>query len=135
MSTWMIVEDEPDITEVLLAMFEIWNVQSVSFADGQEAIEWVDAVDAGKVHGELPSLALLDIRLPGADGTEVAARLRRSPRLGNIGIVMITAYRLSPAKEQDVMAASGADRLLYKPLPVMGELKAIFDEVLAKRSR
>ncbi|MCZ7544071.1 MAG: response regulator [Anaerolineae bacterium] len=135
MPTWMIVEDEADIYEVLVAMFELWGIDHIHFFSGQEAIRWVDEVDSGRAEGPLPELAVLDIRLPDVDGDQVSARLRHSPRLGNIGIVMITAYRLRPAEEERIMAISGADKLLYKPLPVVYELRALFDQVLAARQR
>ena len=76
--TWMVVEDEPDIYDVLLAMFEIWGIDGVAFVDGAEAVAWIESVDQGRVRGELPELAILDIRLPEISGPEVSARLRRS---------------------------------------------------------
>ena len=89
----MVVEDEPDIYDVLLAMFELWGIEGVAFVDGGEAISWIDAVDEGRVHGDLPELAILDIRLPEASGPEVGNRIRKSTKLQNIAIVLITAYR------------------------------------------
>ncbi|HVO68978.1 MAG TPA: response regulator, partial [Aggregatilineaceae bacterium] len=90
MPTWMVVEDEPDIYDVLLAMFEIWGIEGVAFVDGAEAVAWILDVDQGRVRGELPELAILDIRLPEISGPAVGARLRQSPVLGNIAIVLIT---------------------------------------------
>ncbi|MFZ4828896.1 MAG: response regulator [Phototrophicaceae bacterium] len=82
MSTWMVVEDEPDIYEVLLAMFGMWGIDGVAFVDGEEAIEWIEDVDCGRYQGELPELAMLDIRLPGSvSGIEIGERLRKSPIL------------------------------------------------------
>ena len=98
MPTWMVVEDEPDIYDVLLAMFEIWGIEGVAFVDGAEAQAWIEDVDRGRVHGELPELAILDIRLPEVSGPELGNRLRRSHVLGEIAIVLITAYRLTPNK-------------------------------------
>ena len=60
-----VVEDEPDIYEVLLAMFEMWGIDGVAFVDGDEAVAWIDDVDSGRYRGELPELALLDIRCRG----------------------------------------------------------------------
>jgi CheY-like chemotaxis protein len=134
LATWMIVEDEPDIYEVMVAMFELWDVKHIHFYNGHDAVEWVDAVDAGRVGGELPELAILDIRLPGdVSGADVGARLRSSPRLENIGIVMITAYRLRQTQEEEIIATAGADQFLYKPLPAVQELHALFETVLGKR--
>lgn len=133
MSTWMVVEDEPDIYEVLLAMFEVWGIEGVAFVDGAEAVAWINDVDAGRVQAELPELAILDIRLPEISGPEVGARLRQSPILGNIAIVLITAYSLQPQEEEAVMAQAGADLLLYKPLPGPDEFRQLLEDALARR--
>jgi DNA-binding response OmpR family regulator len=131
----MVVEDEPDIYDVLLAMFELWGIEGVAFVDGGEAIAWIDAVDEGRVHGDLPELAILDIRLPEASGPEVGNRLRKSAKLQNVAIVLITAYRLSSEEEQSVIEQAGADKLMYKPLPAMPELRAILDDIVDKRRK
>lgn len=134
MSTWMVVEDEPDIYEVLLAMFEMWGIEGVAFVDGEEAIAWIEDVDSGKFKGELPELALLDIRLPGnASGADVAIKLRASPILGGGAIVFATAYRLNAEEYEDIMKKTDADKLMYKPLPRFNELQKILEEVLAAR--
>lgn len=135
MPTWMVVEDEPDIYDVLLAMFEIWGIEGVAFVDGAEAVSWIEDVDHGRVRGELPELAILDIRLPEVSGPEVGNRLRRSPILGDIAIVLITAYRLSPAEEAQVIEQAKADLLMYKPLPIMAELRTAMDGVIAKHKK
>jgi CheY-like chemotaxis protein len=131
--TWMVVEDEPDIYDVLLAMFEIWGIEGVAFVDGAEAVAWIEDVDKGNVVGELPELAILDIRLPEVPGPEVGARLRKSDRLGRMAIVMITAYRLSPEEEEAVKARAQADALMYKPLPAMPELRKALDQIITRR--
>ncbi len=129
MFSWMLVEDELDIHDVLLSMFEIWGVAGESFTEGVDAIEWINKIDNGRVE-RLPQLALLDIRLPTDSGIDVSARIRESDYIGQIPIVLMTAYRLSPQEERDVMARSGADELIYKPLPDMEKLREIFYQVL-----
>lgn len=130
----MVVEDEPDIYEVLLAMFEMWGIEGVAFVDGEEAVAWIDDVDNGHFQGELPELALLDIRLPGEiNGVAVGERLRQSPRLGQMAIVLTTAYRLTPEEQDEAMQKSGADKWLPKPLPRFEELQKVLEDVLAKR--
>lgn len=133
MPTWMVVEDEPDIYDVLLAMFEIWGIDGIAFVNGEEAVAWIEQVERGSTVGELPELAILDIRLPEMQGPEVAERLRRSPRLGDVAIVMITAYRLSPSAEEQVIKQAQADDLMYKPLPAMSELRAKLSTLIAAR--
>ncbi|MEQ8675074.1 MAG: response regulator [Aggregatilineales bacterium] len=134
MSTWMVVEDEPDIYEVLLAMFGIWGIEGVAFVDGEEAISWIEDVDQGSFQGELPELALLDIRLPGAvQGPDVGARLRKSDALKHVAIVLITAYKLKPEEEKQIISDAGADILVYKPLPKFNELQTLLEETIAAR--
>ena len=134
MSTWMVVEDEPDIYEVLLAMFEMWGIEGVAFVDGEEAIAWIDDVDGGRYRGELPELALLDIRLPGAvSGSQVGERLRKSPVLGDVAIVLSTAYKLTVEEETEVIKQADADKLMYKPLPKFNELQKQLEKVIARR--
>ncbi len=132
----MVVEDEPDIYEVLLAMFELWGIEGVAFVDGEEAVAWIEDVDNERFQGELPELALLDIRLPGTvSGPDVGARLRKSPILGNMAIVFITAYKLSPEEEDAVMKKADADRLIYKPLPRFAELQPMLESIIATRRK
>jgi len=128
------VEDEPDIYEVLLAMFGIWGIEGVAFVDGEEAISWIDDVDHGSFQGELPELALLDIRLPGAiQGPDVGGRIRKSGSLKNMAIVLITAYKLTPEEEKSIVEQAGADKLIYKPLPKFNELQVILEDIIASR--
>lgn len=134
MATWMVVDDEPDIYELLLAMFEFWGIDGVAFVDGSEAIAWIDDVDAMRIQTDLPPMAIIDIRLPDVSGIEVAARLRQSPILGNIGICLITAYHMSPGEEDEAMAISQADMLLYKPLPHPDEFKRLLEGILERRA-
>jgi CheY-like chemotaxis protein len=134
MPIWMAVEDEADIHTVIMGMFEIWGIAGVSFETGTEAVAWLDTVDNGKIRGELPALALIDIRLPGVSGLDVSRRIRQSPRLRDIPIVLTTAYHLRHADELDAMRHAQADALIYKPLPPMEELREILNGVIASRN-
>lgn len=130
----MVVEDEPEIYELLLAMFEMWGIEGVAFVDGEEAVAWIDDVNNDRFQGELPELALLDIRLPGEiNGIEVGEQLRQSKTLGNMAIVMTTAFKLSKAEQEEAIKRSGADYWLPKPLPKFSKLQGILEKVIAER--
>lgn len=130
----MVVEDEPDIYEVLLAMFEMWGIEGVAFVDGEEAVAWIEDVDNGRFKGELPELALLDIRLPGEmTGIDVGKRLRQSPILGKIAIVLTTGFTLEAENKEEAMKVTQADLWLPKPLPKFNELQGTLESVIAKR--
>ncbi|MFO7320443.1 MAG: response regulator [Chloroflexota bacterium] len=135
MTSWLIVEDEPDVYEMLMAVSELLGSDGIAFVDGEEAIAWIDEVDAGNFDREKPELALIDIRLPNKiSGPMVGARLRKSPALGQIGVVLMTAYYLNEEQEKEAIAQAGADLLLHKPLPSLPELKKMLQEVVAKRA-
>ena len=130
----MVVEDEPEIYELLLAMFEMWGIEGVAFVDGEEAVAWIEDVNHNRFQGELPELALLDIRLPGEiDGIQVGEQLRKSPVLGKIAIVMTTAFKLTEAEKTEALTQTEADLWLPKPLPVFKELQSILEKVIAER--
>lgn len=134
MATWMLLEDEPDLYDMILMMYDMLGLRGVAFSIGEEASEWIDAVNAGEYEGELPQLALLDIRLPDSiSGTEISALMRKSPKLKETVIALMTAYKLSPAQEKQVMQESGADLLLYKPFPRMHELHFRLKSLLVER--
>ncbi|MGQ9888049.1 MAG: response regulator [Aggregatilineales bacterium] len=134
MTTWMVVEDEPDLYEMVLAMYETMGINGVAFLNGEDAVDWLDDVDAGVVDANLPQLALLDIRLPGAiSGTQIGARIRASQRLGHIPIVLMTAYRLTPTQMDEALKEAGADLLIYKPLPTIDEFQRLMFDVLTRR--
>ncbi len=134
MPTWIVVEDEPDLYKVVSALCDMMGVQSAGFASGEEIVAWIRQVDESEYQGQLPQLALIDIRLPGKiDGVKVGARLRRSPVLGDIAIILMTAFHLSPRQEKDAIKKSGADLLFYKPLPGPAAFRAMVDKVMNQR--
>ena len=136
MTTWIIVEDEPGVYEMLLALSEVMGNDGVAFVDGDEAVAWIDDVDRGQFIGEMPELALLDIRLPTEiDGADVGKRLRESPVLGDIAIILMTAFKLTPAQHDELMKRADADLFLQKPLPGFLQLQTMFTEAIDSRAR
>jgi len=135
MTTWMVVEDEPDLYDMILAMYATLGIGGVAFVTGEEAIDWIEQVEAGRVSDELPQLAMIDIRLPDrVTGDLVGARLRRSNVLKDTVIVLMTAYKLSPEEEGRMITRAGADLLLYKPLPRLNELKRMLFTLIEERA-
>lgn len=106
----LIVEDEPSLREVIALYLRRANFEVVSVADGQAALE---ALQAGPV-----SLVVLDLMIPKVDGYQVTEWLRRR---GDTPIIMVTARRA----ESDRIAGleMGADDYVIKPFR-MRELAA-----------
>ncbi len=128
--TLMIVEDDPAIRDVIKTMCELWNFEVITFKDGFQAVEYLEK---DPTPAPVPQVALLDIRMPGPWGHEISGKIRQHSTLGNIGIVLMTAYELPGSDEKQMIKTSGADRLIYKPLPAMDELLNLVQEVLRER--
>ena len=79
----LIVEDEPDIVELL-----VYNLHQAGFKT-EAVFNGADALDRGKI--EQPDLVLLDLLLPEVDGLEVCRTLKRDPETASILIIMLTA--------------------------------------------
>jgi CheY-like chemotaxis protein len=135
MATWMIVEDEPQVYEILCEAFERWGIESLLFVDVEQAMDWIALVNQGVNVGELPELVLLDLRFYGETvGHLVGQELRRSPTLKDLPIVLMTAYLMSQHQETAVRAFN-PDAFLRKPLPRFAELKRKLDTLIAKRKK
>jgi CheY-like chemotaxis protein len=78
----LIVEDDPGTASLLETFFQTQNFRTACVRHGEEAEPL--ALDAH------PDLVLLDIRLPGIDGFEVARRLRANRRTASVPILMLT---------------------------------------------
>ncbi len=134
MATWMVVEDEPTIFELLMAMFEMWGIAGRAFIDGEEANAWLDDVDSGRYKGDLPELVLLDLRLPGeVQGWDVGARLRRSEKLKHVPIVVITAHTFTQERRAEIEQMMTPDLWLNKPLPKFNQLQSLLEETIIKK--
>lgn len=133
MTTWIIIEDEPDIYDTLMTVIEHRGLQPIGITNVNDAIALIEDIDSNRFHGELPAVALIDIRLPNHDqldlfgGVEIGERIRQSSRLTGIKVVLMTAYRLSPNEENACIDRAGADLLLYKPfsMSILSEFNSL----------
>lgn len=98
----LIVDDEPQMRRVLLAMLSAQNYEVAAVRTGEEALE--------KVRQEQFDLILLDMNMPGMGGVEACRELRRG---SDIGIIMLTV-RDSERDKVDALDA-GADDYITKP--------------------
>jgi len=65
---------------------------------------------------EPPDLVLMDLQLPGIDGTEALRRLRESPRTAGIPVVAVTAQAMKQDRERAL--AAGFNGYVEKPISV-----------------
>ena len=128
--TILLAEDDYAIRDIIATMCDLWDFNVLTFKDGNVASAYLADDDPA---APLPDVAILDIRMPGPWGHEIGAMIRRHPRLNNMGIILMTAYELAGKDESAYIEHSGADRLIYKPLPSMDELFEVVQDVLAAR--
>lgn len=131
MACWMIVEDEPDVHEMLVLMARLFSHTCIAFVNGDQAIRWLEQFDHDPQGQQRPDIALIDARLPGdIQGDQIAARVRVSPHLRHIPVLLMTAYYLRPDDADALMTRSGADRLLQKPLPPPRQIESLMQELI-----
>lgn len=130
---WLIAEDEMDIRNLVATMAQVWGHTTVTFESGQKAWDWIDEVENGTFTGTLPDFALMDIRMPGYRGDEVAKRIRSTEAIQNIPIVLMTAFVLSDDERREMMQKSGVDSIINKPLPDFMQLKTLLETVIENK--
>ncbi len=101
----LIVDDEPDIIELLEYNLEQAGYTVVTARDGASAF--------AEVRRQPPDVVLLDLMLPDISGTEVCRRLKKDPSTEQIPILMITAR--SEEIDRVVGFELGADDYITKP--------------------
>lgn len=127
---WLIAEDESDIRNLVAMMCQVWGHAPLMFENGQKVWDWLDAVEQGSYKGQMPEFALMDIRMPGKKGNELASRMRDIPALRNIPIVLMTAFTLNDKEREALTTENGADHIINKPLPDFEELRFILHNVI-----
>ena len=113
----LLVEDnisDIELTKRALAKNRITN-ELVVAEDGQEALDYLFGTgQPPSTDLPLPTLILLDLKLPRVDGLEVLRRLRANPRTRRVPIVILTSSK----EEQDVAASYdlGVNSYIRKPV-------------------
>jgi two-component system response regulator MprA len=102
----LVVDDERAVRESLRRALELEGYEVELAADGQEAIDRLEAVDRPETDA-----LLLDVLMPGVDGLEVCRRLRRSG--SRLPILMLTARAEVENRVEGLDA--GADDYVTKP--------------------
>ena len=106
MSTILIVDDEPTARQTAVAMLEGENYQIEEAKDGAQALRMLESIQV--------DLILLDVMMPGMTGFEVCQRIRATPELAEVPIILLTALDDHPSLMRGI--ESGADDFLSKPV-------------------
>ncbi len=129
MLTWLIAEDEADIRNLLDMMCQVWGHQTITFENGQKVWDWLDKVEEA-AEPQVPELVLMDIRMPGKKGNEIATRMRQVDKFSKTPIVLMTAFALTERERTEMMSENGVDHILNKPLPDFEQLRSILHRIV-----
>ena len=102
----LLAEDNEINREIAVAMLERAGMRVDTAADGNEAVQ--------RAAAQRYDLVLMDLHMPGADGTEATRRIRRLPAHAHTPIVALTANTFH--EDRLACAAAGMDDFLTKPV-------------------
>jgi len=103
----LVVEDVPNVLELLDVTLRFKGYPVVTAMNGQEALE--------KVASERPALVITDILMPKLDGYALAHLLRSDPQTRDIPIIFLSATYVTPEDKQFAISL-GAVRFIEKPI-------------------
>lgn len=121
----LVVDDEPDLVELISYNLKKEGFEVSSAPDGEEALN--------KIRKEAFGLVILDLMLPGIQGMELCRILRKDPKTEGLPIIMVTAK----GEEVDKILGLeiGADDYLTKPFSpreLIARVKAVLRRIAKK---
>ena len=114
----LLVEDNPDDEELTLMALQKNNIvnEVVVDRDGEQALEFLFGAGPGSfsARGMLPSIILLDLKLPKVDGLEVLQRIRSDERTRLLPVVILTSSK----EDRDLLESYslGCNSYVRKPV-------------------
>ena len=123
----LLVEDNPDDEELTLRALRKANVvnEIVVTRDGSEALEFLFGTGsyAGRDGNRMPTVVLLDLKLPKLNGIDVLKRMRADPRTRRVPVVILT----SSSEDEDMLRSyeSGANSYVRKPVDFAAFVNAV----------
>ena len=111
----LVVEDNEKNMKLFRDVLQVTGYVTLEASTGEEAVELATA--------HIPALVLMDVQLPGIDGIEALARLRRDARTASIPVLALTAQAMHGDRER--FLAAGFDGYLSKPVDVVELLRTV----------
>ena len=111
----LVVEDNETSMKLFRDVLQAKGYSTLEATTGEDAVELARTLD--------PALVLMDVQLPGIDGIEALARLRRDERTASIPVLALTAQAMSGDRERFLEV--GFDGYLSKPIDVAELIQAV----------
>jgi len=121
--TVLIIEDDPDMNELMSMVMEQSGFVAFSAFDWNEAYKILNE--------RTPDLILLDFMLPDANGSDICRAIAKDGHLSAIPIIMVSTLRDLPTKVSSLLA--GAVKFMSKPFS-FDELVNAAEQALKKRT-
>jgi signal transduction histidine kinase/ActR/RegA family two-component response regulator len=118
----LVVEDEPDTREFLLALFEACGADARGASSASDAME--------QFQRERPDVIVSDVGLKGEDGLTLLRQVRRTPGGREVAAVALTAFVRS--EDRDLALAAGFDEHVPKPIEPDVFLRVVTDVLRAR---
>ena len=119
--TVLIADDNEDLREVLTYQLQMRGYRVLTASDGGQAVE--------VARSQKPDIILLDVLMPGMDGTEAGMRLKTDPATEKIPIIYLTSLVLG---SESPMSGLGKNDVVLPKSTDLGQLIAKIQEILPK---
>ncbi len=103
----LVVEDIPNVLELLEVTLRFQGYQVLTARNGQEALEILEK--------HMPSLIITDILMPKLDGFAMVQKLRTNPKTQAIPVIFLSATYVTP-EDRNFALSLGASRFIEKPI-------------------
>lgn len=123
MKTVLVVDDDPDIRELVIWKLHQAGYATLAAADGEAGLA---ASVNGDADGRVPDLVLLDWMMPKMAGIEMCRALRENPVTARIPVILLTAKAQEAEVERGF--AAGVDDYIVKPFSpreMLGRIQAV----------
>jgi CheY-like chemotaxis protein len=110
-----VVEDNEKNMKLVRDVLQATGYQTSETSKGEDAVELAVS--------HTPALILMDVQLPGIDGIEALAQLRRDERTASIPVLALTAQTMRADRDRFVRA--GFDGYLAKPVDIAELLRTV----------
>lgn len=119
-SNILVVEDNPADSGLLEELLEndSYRIALYCANDGYDAFDFLMRRGEKYCNMPRPDLVLLDLGLPRMNGYEVLERIRKTPHLAKIPVVVLTTSR--DIKDRDICISLGANEFISKPYSLEG---------------